>query len=139
CGMQQNQCSAVAQATGTNGPSQNLATGTTGTPGNQTDTTSQISSTGPSSQGNSSTPASNGGKNLQTFTGSLGATAPSVTQTSDGEFQVENNASFKQLNNACQRSCDVQHNQCADAANSSGNKGNLTVAACGMQQNQCSA
>jgi hypothetical protein len=33
---------------------------------------------------------------------------------------------------------DVQHNKCADAANASGNKGSLTVAACGTQQSQCS-
>ncbi|KAF8486043.1 hypothetical protein DFH94DRAFT_808518, partial [Russula ochroleuca] len=76
--------------------------------------------------------------NLQTFTGALGGvTAPTVSALGNGQFQVENNASFKNLQSALQRSCDVQHNKCADAANASGNKGDLTVAACGTQQTQC--
>ncbi|KAI9057273.1 hypothetical protein FKP32DRAFT_1584187 [Trametes sanguinea] len=78
--------------------------------------------------------------NLQTFTGALGGvTAPPVTQNADGSFQVQGNSSFKDLANALTRSCDVQHNQCANAANASGNKGDLTVAACGDQQTQCDA
>ncbi|CDO74976.1 hypothetical protein BN946_scf184945.g48 [Trametes cinnabarina] len=78
--------------------------------------------------------------NLQKFTGALGGvTAPPVTQNADGSFQVQGNSSFKDLANALTRSCDVQHNQCANAANASGNKGDLTVAACGDQQTQCNA
>ncbi|KAI0368667.1 hypothetical protein BV20DRAFT_980618 [Pilatotrama ljubarskyi] len=84
--------------------------------------------------------ASSSSGNLQTFTGALGGvTAPAVTANADGSFQVEGNSSFKDLNNALTRSCDVQHNQCANAANASGNKGDLTVAACGDQQQQCDA
>ncbi|RDX57404.1 hypothetical protein OH76DRAFT_37866 [Lentinus brumalis] len=80
------------------------------------------------------------GGNLQTFTGALGGvTPPPVTANADGSFQVQGNASFKDLNNALTRSCDVQHNQCANAANASGNKGDLTVSACGDQQTQCDA
>lgn len=90
----------------------------------------------PSSKGGS-TSALNGGENLQTFTGSLGVPAPPVTATANGRFQVQDDATFKNLQNALARSCDVQHNKCADAANASGNKGNLTVTACGTQQGQC--
>ncbi|KAH9945375.1 uncharacterized protein BXZ73DRAFT_38037 [Epithele typhae] len=83
--------------------------------------------------------ASTGG-NLQKFTGALGnVTPPPVTANGDGSFQVTGNASFKTLSNALVRSCDVQHNQCANAANASGNKGALTVEACGTQQTQCNA
>ena len=68
----------------------------------------------------------------------LGATQ-AITANADGSFQVQGNASFKDLSNALTRSCDVQHNQCANAANASGNKGDLTVDACGTQQTQCDA
>ncbi|KII89992.1 hypothetical protein PLICRDRAFT_174793 [Plicaturopsis crispa FD-325 SS-3] len=79
------------------------------------------------------------GDNLQTFTGSLGVSAPAVTATADGQFAVAGNASFNNEQNALVRSCDVQHNACANAANASGNKGSLTVSACGDQQTQCNA
>ncbi|EIN04862.1 hypothetical protein PUNSTDRAFT_75322 [Punctularia strigosozonata HHB-11173 SS5] len=93
-----------------------------------------------SSAAASSTSAASAGGNLQTFTGALGGvTAPAVTANADGSFQVDGNASFKDEQNALVRSCDVQHNQCANAANASGNKGALTVAACGDQQTQCNA
>ncbi|KAK0480026.1 hypothetical protein IW261DRAFT_106754 [Armillaria novae-zelandiae] len=87
-----------------------------------------------------STTASTSGANLQTFTGALGdVTAPAVTAASDGQFQVEGNSEFKTVQDAVVRSCDVQHNQCANKANASGNQGDLTVAACGDQQTQCTA
>ncbi|VDC04785.1 unnamed protein product [Peniophora sp. CBMAI 1063] len=82
------------------------------------------------------------GANLQQFTGSLGGvTAPAVTDTGSGAqpFAVDGNATFSSLQNALVRSCDVQHNKCANAANSSGNSGDLTVTACGDQQTQCNA
>lgn len=47
--------------------------------------------------------ASTGG-NLQAFAGALGAAAPVVTDIGGGEFQVEGNASFKNLQNALVRS-----------------------------------
>ncbi|KAK0446346.1 hypothetical protein EV421DRAFT_272192 [Armillaria borealis] len=87
-----------------------------------------------------STTASTSSANLQTFTGALGeVTAPAVTGSSDGQFQVEGNSEFKNVQDALVRSCDVQHNQCADKANATGNQGDLTVAACGDQQTQCTA
>ncbi|KAK0204895.1 hypothetical protein DFS33DRAFT_1382785 [Desarmillaria ectypa] len=87
-----------------------------------------------------STAASTSGANLQTFTGVLGGvTAPAVTAASDGQFQVEGNSEFKNVQDALVRSCDVQHNKCANQANATGNQGGLTVAACGDQQTQCSA
>ncbi|KAL5525722.1 hypothetical protein ACEPAG_7059 [Sanghuangporus baumii] len=79
------------------------------------------------------------GGNLQTFTGNLGATAPTVTALGDGSFQVTGNSAFNSLQNALVRSCDVQNNQCANAANSSGNQGDLTVANCNQQQQQCTS
>ncbi|OCH86068.1 hypothetical protein OBBRIDRAFT_856430 [Obba rivulosa] len=80
------------------------------------------------------------GSNLQTFSGALGGVnPPAVTSLSNGQFQVDGNSAFNNLQSALQRSCDVQNNQCADAANASGNKGSLTVAACNSQQSQCNA
>ncbi|KAI0784250.1 hypothetical protein C8Q75DRAFT_795160 [Abortiporus biennis] len=80
------------------------------------------------------------GGNLQTFTGALGGvTPPAVTALGNGQFQVDGNSAFNDLSNALTRSCDVQHNKCANAANASGNKGDLTVSACGDQQTQCNA
>jgi len=77
--------------------------------------------------------------NLQTFTGALGGvTAPAVT-ASGNQFQVEGNSLFNDVQSAISRSCDVQHNDCADAANASGNKGGFTVGACDTQQDQCQA
>lgn len=78
--------------------------------------------------------------NLQHFTGALGGvTPPAVTAVGNGQFQVDGNSAFNNLQNALVRSCDVQHNKCADQANRTGNKGGLTVAACGDQQTQCNA
>ncbi|RPD59979.1 hypothetical protein L226DRAFT_462918 [Lentinus tigrinus ALCF2SS1-7] len=103
-------------------------------------TTAAATSTKSSAAAATSSAAAVSGDNLQTFTGALGGvTPPPVTANADGSFQVQGNASFKDLNNALTRSCDVQHNQCANAANASGNKGDLTVSACGDQQTQCNA
>ena len=44
------------------------------------------------------------GGNLQTFTGTLGATAPTVTALGDGRFQVTGNSAFNNLQNALVRS-----------------------------------
>ncbi|TDL16560.1 hypothetical protein BD410DRAFT_617640 [Rickenella mellea] len=78
--------------------------------------------------------------NLQKFTGNLGGvTPPPVTALGNGQFQVTGNAAFNNEQNALVRSCDVQHNQCANAANASGNKGALTVSACATQQTACNA
>ncbi|KIM39818.1 hypothetical protein M413DRAFT_28999 [Hebeloma cylindrosporum] len=86
-----------------------------------------------------STPSAAAG-NLQSFSGALGGiTAPVVTALGSGEFQVQGNASFKNQKNAVVRSCDVQNNQCANAANASGNKDGFTVSACNAQKAQCIA
>ncbi|KAH8999599.1 hypothetical protein EDB86DRAFT_2908786 [Lactarius hatsudake] len=83
-------------------------------------------------------PASNTGKNLQTFTGSLGSAAPAVIQLSSEQFQVQGDASYMILANALRRSwCDLQMRACADAANASGNMGDLTVTACETQHQNC--
>ncbi|KAJ3502981.1 hypothetical protein NLJ89_g8637 [Agrocybe chaxingu] len=89
------------------------------------------------------TPPSNGNNvpaagNLQPFTGALGGQrAPAVTIGRRG-FQVENNASFQALQNALQRSCDVQKNLCANVANSAaGRTSGLTVGQCDQQGDQC--
>ncbi|CAE6518375.1 unnamed protein product [Rhizoctonia solani] len=71
------------------------------------------------------------------FTGSLGGAAPPVT--AGGRGFLINGDSFVNKNGALQRSCDIQKNACADAANSSGNKAPLTVSACETQAQKCSA
>jgi len=75
------------------------------------------------------------GGNLQTFTGALGGAPPAVTTGGQG-FVVQGN-SFVNKSAALQRSCDIQKNTCADAANRSGNKAPLTVAACEKQVTAC--
>jgi hypothetical protein len=84
------------------------------------------------------TAAAAAGQNLQTFTGALGGiTAPAVTTGGKG-FVVdgETGDSFLNLSAAIQRSCSIQHNDCADAANSGGG---FAVSACDQQNTQCTA
>ncbi|KDQ25510.1 hypothetical protein PLEOSDRAFT_1066597 [Pleurotus ostreatus PC15] len=83
-------------------------------------------------------PVNNAG-NLQTFTGALGGVKAPIVTAVGNAFQVENNASFNNLNSALRRSCDVQVNLCSNAANASRNQGDLTVANCGAQGDQCRA
>ncbi|KAJ7126965.1 hypothetical protein C8R44DRAFT_780061 [Mycena epipterygia] len=88
----------------------------------------------PTTAANTSTSA-----NLQVFTGDLGGvTAPAVV-ASGTQFQVTGNSIFKTKTDALVRSCDVQQNDCADAANKSGNKGDFTVNACNTQRTACNA
>lgn len=71
------------------------------------------------------------GTNVQTFTGALGGAAPAVIQSSgDRPFSV-NGATFVNAGAALQRSCAVQHNACANAANSG--SGSFSVSDCGAQ------
>ncbi|TBU55568.1 hypothetical protein BD310DRAFT_979504 [Dichomitus squalens] len=103
-------------------------------------TTAAATTTSSSAAAATTTAAAASGQNLQKFTGNLGGvTPPAVTKLSNGQFQVDGNSAFQNLTNALVRSCDVQHNKCANAANASGNKGDLTVSACGDQQTQCNA
>jgi len=82
--------------------------------------------------------ASSNGTNHQTFTGALGGiSAPAVTE-GGRNFQVNNNADFLDLNAALNRSCDVQKNKCADAANADRNAG-FSVADCENQATACRA
>lgn len=115
--------------------------GNTGNTGNNDKTnTGNTGNNENTNTGNTGNTGAGTGGNLQTFTGALGGVvAPTVTATGNGEFQVEGNASFKAIRNAVVRSCDVQNNKCANAANTSGNKGDLTVANCNTQQQECIA
>lgn len=76
------------------------------------------------------------GSNVQTFTGNLGGAAPAVTDSGDAKrpFSV-NGATFVNEGAAIQRSCAVQHNACANAANSG--SGNFSVSDCGTQGTSC--
>ncbi|KAF9013488.1 hypothetical protein BDQ17DRAFT_1271190 [Cyathus striatus] len=84
-------------------------------------------------------PASTG-SNLQKFSGALGGqTAPAVTTGARG-FQVEGSDSFLNEAAAVGRSCDIQHNKCANFANSAaGRSAGLTVSQCDQQDTQCRA
>ncbi|KAL1857098.1 hypothetical protein Daus18300_010441 [Diaporthe australafricana] len=76
--------------------------------------------------------------NVQTFKGNLGGPAPAVTEddASDRPFSV-NGATFLNKSAALQRSCAVQHNACANAANSG--KADIAVADCDQQEDACNA
>lgn len=74
--------------------------------------------------------------NLQTFTGSLGGLPPPVTAGGSKGFLVEG-AAFIQEAGALGRSCDEQHNTCANAANAGGQS--FTVSDCDTQNTQCHA
>ncbi|KAJ6576469.1 hypothetical protein DFH09DRAFT_1276482 [Mycena vulgaris] len=75
--------------------------------------------------------------NLQLFTGNLGGiTAPAVV-VSGSQFQVEGNSIFKSKAQALSRSCNIQKNDCSDAANASKNQGQFTVTACDAQESAC--
>ncbi|KKY31566.1 hypothetical protein UCDDA912_g08487 [Diaporthe ampelina] len=78
------------------------------------------------------------GNNVQTFTGDLGGAAPAVIDSGDADrpFSV-NGATFANEGAAIQRSCAVQHNACANAANSG--SGDFSVSDCGAQEDECKA
>lgn len=77
------------------------------------------------------------GVNIQTFTGTLGGPPPPVISgTGKRPFSVKGDT-FVGSGAALGRSCDVQHNACANAANSGQISGG--VAACDQQDNECRA
>ncbi|GLB38483.1 hypothetical protein LshimejAT787_0503480 [Lyophyllum shimeji] len=80
------------------------------------------------------------GGNLQKFTGALGGqAAPAVTAGGRG-FVVAGSDDFLNAGAALGRSCDIQHNKCANVANSdAGKSAGLTVAQCDQQNAQCRA
>lgn len=71
--------------------------------------------------------------NVQTFKGSLGGAAPPVNENdaSNRPFSVDG-ATFLNKGAALQRSCAVQHNACASAANSG--EADFDVADCDQQR-----
>ncbi|KAG6844607.1 hypothetical protein H0H87_005541 [Tephrocybe sp. NHM501043] len=78
--------------------------------------------------------------NLQKFTGALGGkAAPAVTPGGRG-FVVSGSDDFLDVAAALGRSCDIQHNQCANVANSAtGRSSGLSVGQCDSQNNDCHA
>ncbi|KAJ4482257.1 hypothetical protein J3R30DRAFT_3458037 [Lentinula aciculospora] len=79
------------------------------------------------------------GQNLQTFTGALGDSLPPAVTTGGRGFVVAGETDdFLNLSAALQRSCSIQHNACADAANSGAAAG-VTVGDCDTQNTQCTA
>ncbi|KAF2737333.1 hypothetical protein EJ04DRAFT_574730 [Polyplosphaeria fusca] len=76
---------------------------------------------------------------LQTFTGSLGGIAASpITNSGDSKrpFSVDG-STFDSFDSAAQRSCDNQANDCSQAANDEGNKGQFKVGDCDTQKEDC--
>jgi len=88
-----------------------------------------------SSSTSSGTSSSSAGANLQTFTGNLGGLPPAVT--TGGKGFVTDGSDFLNLPAALGRSCDVQHNACADASNSGA--GSFKVSDCDAQDTACKA
>jgi hypothetical protein len=85
------------------------------------------------------TPASAAGNNVQTFTGDIGGAAPPVISSNADPkrpFSVDG-STFVNKGAALQRSCSVQHNACATAANSGQISGG--VGQCETQEQQCNA
>ncbi|RAL61181.1 hypothetical protein DID88_010260 [Monilinia fructigena] len=77
------------------------------------------------------------GTNVQTFTGTLGgAPPPVISSAGDRPFSV-NGDTFVGEGAALQRSCSVQHNACANAANSGSLAGG--EAQCETQETACNA
>lgn len=77
------------------------------------------------------------GTNVQKFTGSLGGAPPAVIQsTGDRPFSV-NGDTFVGIKAALGRSCDAQHNACANAANSGAI--DADVGQCDAQNDDCHA
>lgn len=82
---------------------------------------------------NNSSGNGNGAGNLQKFTGSIGGAPPPVINNgSNRPFEV-NGSTFVNLKAALQRSCDVQHNKCANALNSQ----HQNISPCEQQRNDC--
>lgn len=98
---------------------------------------SAVTTTTDASNSTASPAATAGGKNVQTFTGALGGPAPAVIQdvSSNRPFSVDG-STFLKAKAALGRSCAMQHNTCADAANAGAA---FSIADCGAQQEACNA
>lgn len=77
------------------------------------------------------------GTNIQAFSGNLGGAAPAVIQGAGTKPFSVNGSTFVNQAGALQRSCSVQHNACADAANSGAIDGG--VQQCEDQEKACNA
>jgi len=83
--------------------------------------------------------ATEGGVNVQTFTGDLGGAPPAVVSSQADpkrNFAVDG-STFVNAGAALQRSCAVQHTKCANGANSGSL--DVSVSDCDAQQAQCNA
>jgi len=100
-------------------------------------TPSAVSGTSAAASAATTTSAASG-QNLQTFTGNLGGSLPPAVTTGGKGFVVDgdNDGGFINLSAALQRSCSIQHNACADAANSGGG---FSVSQCDQQDTECTA
>ncbi|KAL5349139.1 hypothetical protein ACLOAV_005427 [Pseudogymnoascus australis] len=77
------------------------------------------------------------GTNIQAFSGNLGGAAPAVIESIGTKPFSVNGSTFVNQGGALQRSCSVQHNACADAANSGEIEGG--VQQCEDQEKACNA
>ncbi|KAG6906955.1 hypothetical protein DXG01_011215 [Tephrocybe rancida] len=78
--------------------------------------------------------------NLQKFTGALGGEAAPAVSVGGRGFVVSGSDDFLNVAAALGRSCDVQHNKCANVANSAaGRSSGLSVGQCDLQNNDCHA
>jgi hypothetical protein len=76
--------------------------------------------------------------NEQTFTGTLGGAAPPVTSSAGERPFTVNGDTFVNLGAALQRSCSIQNNACANAANA-GTLPGTNVGDCNAQEAACNA
>lgn len=98
-------------------------------------TTAAVTTAAASSSTGAASASASSSANVQTFTGALGgALAPPVIPGGKG-FVVEGDE-FIQKAGALGRSCDTQHNECANIANSSGV---FAVSECDAQNTACHA
>jgi len=128
CDTQDTQCKAA-------GTGSTASTATTDNTTSAASTTTQAAAAAAPTDSISTVATS--GTNLQTFTGALGGIAPPPVVAGGEGFETDN-SQFVNIAAALGRSCDVQHNQCADAANGSA-KGSFTVGDCDTQDTQCKA
>ncbi|KAL9597894.1 MAG: hypothetical protein Q9219_004847 [cf. Caloplaca sp. 3 TL-2023] len=124
---------------GSNITSASNSTSTSNSTNNSSNTTATASASGsnstsiPALSGNSSTSPSN----IQEFTGSLGGPPPPVTFSASARPFSVNGATFVNSGAALQRSCSIQHNACANAANAGTLSGG--VGQCDSQEKACNA
>lgn len=98
-------------------------------------TTAAVTTAAASSSTGAASGSASSSANVQTFTGALGGiSAPAVT--SGGKGFIVDGSEFIEQAGALGRSCDEQHNLCANAANSGAG---FAVGDCDTQNNACHA